>query len=106
MVKSKGLKSVKGSSLWQQTKTKNLNTKIEMVGMATVFTGSCPKLIEAYISLDVTFSPNLMRMVNFIVQNPQIRKLKYSCHGNSFIGSAQNLINCRPLFDTPFHQIS
>ena len=46
MVKSTGLKSYeKVQSV--ATKTKNLNTETEMVGMATVLSGSCPKLNEA-----------------------------------------------------------
>ena len=42
MVKSTGLKSLKGLSLWQQIKSKNLNTETEI--SATDFTGSCPKV--------------------------------------------------------------
>ena len=51
-----------------------------MVGMVTVFTGSCPKLIESYISLGVTFSKNLMQMVKSTVQNPQPENFKNGSH--------------------------
>ena len=43
--------------------TKLLNTETEMVGMTTVFTGSCLKLIAAQVSLGDTFSPNLMQIL-------------------------------------------
>ena len=70
-----------------------------MVAMATLFIGPCPKLNDAYISLEYTFLLNLIKMWQTVKSTAQTYKSenfsKKQLPWHQFsLDPTQNLINC------------